>query len=266
MRGRTRREKGRARRGRSRGRRPRPSRSPRGARGGCPPRMQDRRGREGRQRREQEAGAPAGLPVPRPPSGRRGEKRERRGREGEREAPVAPVKEEEPGHREDDDRRVPEKPLVGEQREAEESREERVRERLARVPAAELAEPGEFEEEPEKENSCERKKQGPWQREGGGRIAPRRARVRVAPAFRPREPAPPALLPSTKSLFCPLPPQRPHTRRRGATARSSSVFVRIAKPAAAPRATCQRREPGDSRSSTSARTVTATQSAWSGSP
>src|ERR1019366_3881325 len=61
------------------------------------------------------------------------------------------------------------------------------------------------------------------------------------------------LLPSKKSPSSLLPNSA--QTRSGATARTSRVFVRIAKPAAAPRTICQRREAGAPRSSTTPRTA-----------
>jgi len=110
---------------------------------------------EARQRGKHEPRAPSGLPVPRPPGGGREEQRERRRGEREREPRVAPADQEEARDRENADRRVPEEALVGQKRQPQQAREERVRERLAAVAATQLAATGPFEEKPEKENSCE---------------------------------------------------------------------------------------------------------------
>src|SRR5664280_1157350 len=116
-------------------------------------RRETRENEKRRQRGQQKARPPSRLPVPRPPCGR-GEK-ERKGRRGTGECQprIAPAELEEAERREENDRRVPEQPLVWEHRQPEEPCKEGIRERLPRIPSEELAEAREFEESPENENS-----------------------------------------------------------------------------------------------------------------
>ena len=186
------RETERGRRAGSRRRRGRARALRRCAPAGRSPNAPDPRRREAAATPAAEGAAP--IPPARPTPTMRTPREERRGRRGtrERQPRIAPAEREEAERREEDDRRVPEQPLVREHRQPEEPRKEGIRERLPAYPPPNLPKRGESKRDQRRRipESDKNKGHGGLRRSGrrddAVRCAVRRASRRAARSSRPR--------------------------------------------------------------------------------